>query len=144
MKMKIIYKFADGSVSEIEVEEEVGQAIIVSRREEENYERKMRYHCPVSIDKLEYEGMQFADPDTPMSILERKIEEEQQKALNDYVMSHLTETQRRRIVMVADGMTTREIAEIEGVAQQVVSKSIIATRKKAAKLKEEFEKNLNK
>lgn len=142
--MKIIYKFADGSVSEIEVEEEVGQAIIVSRREEENYERKMRYHCPVSIDKLEYEGMQFADPDTPMSILERKIEEEQQKALNDYVMSHLTETQRRRILMVAEGMTTREIAEIEGVAQQVVSKSIIATRKKAAKLKEEFEKNLNK
>lgn len=142
--MKIIYKFADGSVSEIEVEEEVGQAIIVSRREEENYERKMRYHCPVSIDKLEYEGMQFADPDTPMTILERKIEEEQQKALNDYVMSHLTETQRRRILMVADGMTTREIAEIEGVAQQVVSKSIIATRKKAAKLKEEFEKNLNK
>ena len=142
--MKIIYKFADGSVSEIEVEEEVGQAIIVSRREEENYERKMRYHCPVSIDKLEYEGMQFADPDTPMSILERKIEEEQQKALNDYVMSHLTETQRRRILMVADGMTTREIAEVEGVAQQVVSKSIIATRKKAAKLKEEFEKNLNK
>lgn len=138
--MKIIYKFADGSVSEIEVEEEVGQAIIVSRREEENYERKMRYHCPVSIDKLEYEGMQFADPDTPMSILERKIEEEQQKALNDYVMSHLTETQRRRILMVADGMTTREIAEIEGVAQQVVSKSIIATRKKATKLKEEFEK----
>ena len=138
--MKIIYKFADGSVSEIEVEEEVGQAIIVSRREEENYERKMRYHCPISIDKLEYEGMQFADPDTPMSILERKIEEEQQKALNDYVMSHLTETQRRRILMVADGMTTREIAEIEGVAQQVVSKSIIGTRKKAAKLKEEFEK----
>lgn len=142
--MKIIYKFADGSISEIEVEEEVGQAIIVSRREEENYERKMRYHCPVSIDKLEYEGMQFADPDTPMSILERKIEEEQQKALNDYVMSHLTETQRRRILMVADGMTTREIAEVEGIAQQVVSKSIIATRKKAAKLKEEFEKNLNK
>ena len=136
--MKIIYKFADGSISEIEVEEEVGQAIIVSRREEENYERKMRYHCPVSIDKLEYEGMQFADPDTPMSILERKIEEEQQKALNDYVMSHLTETQRRRILMVADGMTTREIAEVEGIAQQVVSKSIIATRKKAAKLKEEF------
>ena len=57
MKMKIIYKFADGTISEVEIEEEVGQAIIVSRREEENYERKMRYHCPVSIDRLEYEGM---------------------------------------------------------------------------------------
>ena len=127
--MKIIYKFADGSVSEIEVEEEVGQAIIVSRREEENYERKMRYHCPVSIDKLEYEGMQFADPDTPMSILERKIEEEQQKALNDYVMSQLTETQRRRILMVADGMTTREIAEIEGASYSSIRESVVSAVK---------------
>lgn len=57
MKTKIIYKFADGTISEVKVEEEVGQAIIISRREEENYERKMRYHCPVSIDRLEYEGM---------------------------------------------------------------------------------------
>ncbi len=36
MKTKIIYKFADGTISEVEVEEEVGQAIIISRREEEN------------------------------------------------------------------------------------------------------------
>ena len=138
MKMKIIYKFADGSESVVEVEEEVGQAIIVSRREEENYERKMRYHCPVSIDKLEYEGMQFADPDTPMSILERKIEEEQQKALNDYVMSQLTETQRRRILMVADGLTLEEIAEIEGVSFQSVDESIKAAQKKAIKLREKY------
>ena len=87
MKTKIIYKFADGTISEVKVEEEVGQAIIISRREEENYERKMRYHCPVSIDRLEYEGMQFVAPDTPMSILEKEIKEEQQKALNDYVLT---------------------------------------------------------
>ena len=136
--MKIIYKFADGTVSEVEVEEELGQAIIVSRREEENYERKMRYHCPVSIDKLEYEGMQFADPDTPMSILEREIEEEQQKALNDYVMSHLTETQRRRIQMKADGLTLEEIAEIEGVHFTTVDESIKAAQKKAIKLREKY------
>ena len=40
--MKIIYKFADGSESVVEVEEEIGQAIIVSRREEENYERRRK------------------------------------------------------------------------------------------------------
>lgn len=138
MKMKIIYKFADGTVSEVEIEEEVGQAIIVSRREEENYERKMRYHCPVSIDKLEYEGMQFADPNTPMSILEKEIKEEQQKALNDYVMNHLTETQRRRIRMKADGLTLEEIAEIEGVSFQSVDESIKAAQKKAIKLREKY------
>ena len=129
MKMKIIYKFADGSESVVEVEEEIGQAIIVSRREEENYERKMRYHCPVSIDKLEYEGMQFADPDTPMSLLENEIEEQEQKELINYVMSQLTETQRR-IQMKADGLTLEEIARID--------ESIKAAQKKANKLREKY------
>lgn len=39
--------------------------------------------------------MEFADPDTPMSLYEKEIEQEEQKALNDYVMSQLTEIQRR-------------------------------------------------
>ena len=126
--MKIIYKFADGSESVVEVEEEIGQAIIVSRREEENYERKMRYHCPVSIDKLEYEGMQFADPDTPMSLLENEIEEQEQKELINYVMSQLTETQRR-IQMKADGLTLEEIARIEGVHFTLMSQLKLHKRK---------------
>ena len=135
MKMKIIYKFADGSESVVEVEEEIGQAIIVSRREEENYERKMRYHCPVSIDKLEYEGMQFAD--TPMSLLENEIEEQEQKELINYVMSQLTETQRR-IQMKADGLTLEEIARIEGVHFTTIDESIKAAQKKANKLREKY------
>ena len=134
--MKIIYKFADGSESVVEVEEEIGQAIIVSRREEENYERK-RYHCPVSIDKLEYEGMQFADPDTPMSLLENEIEEQEQKELINYVMSQLTETQRR-IQMKADGLTLEEIARIEGVHFTTIDESIKAAQKKANKLREKY------
>ena len=137
MKMKIIYKFADGSESVVDVEEEIGQAIIVSRREEENYERKMRYHCPVSIDKLEYEGMQFADPDTPMSLLENEIEEQEQKELINYVMSQLTETQRR-IQMKADGLTLEEIARIEGVHFTTIDESIKAAQKKANKLREKY------
>lgn len=73
-----------------------------------------------------------------MTILEKEIEEEQQKALNDYVMSHLTETQRRRILMVADGLTLEEIAEIEGVSFQSVDESIKAAQKKAIKLREKY------
>ena len=43
----------------------------------------------------------------------------------------LTEVQYRRLMMhLVDKKTTREIAALEGVAQQVVSKSIIAARKK--------------
>ena len=43
----------------------------------------------------------------------------------------LTEVQYRRLMMhLVEKKTTREIAALEGVAQQVVSKSIIAARKK--------------
>lgn len=57
--MKIKYRFANGEVSEVEVDDELGAVITASRREEENYERKMRYHCPYSIDKLVYEGEDY-------------------------------------------------------------------------------------
>ena len=137
--MKITYKFADGTISEVEVSEELGQAITTSRREEENYEKKMRYHCPISIDQLEYQGIEFADPDTPFSLYERKLKEQEQKAINDFVMSHLTETQRRRIIKLAEGMSVCEIADEEGVSHQVISKSIEGIRKKAKKLKKLFE-----
>jgi sigma-70, region 4 len=98
----------------------------------------MRYHCPVSIDRLEYEGLEFADQDTPMSILEKEIEEQEQKELIDYVMSQLTETQRRRIQMKADGLTLEEIAEIEGVHFTTIDESIKAAKKKANKLREKY------
>ncbi len=87
---------------------------------------------------MEYEGLESAAPDTPMTILERKIEEEQQTTLNDYVMSHLTETQRRRIQMKADGLTLEEIADIEGVSFQSIDESIKATPKKLIKLREKY------
>lgn len=44
--MKITYKFADGSISE--VEEELGQAITASRREEENIFKQLRLSTLVS------------------------------------------------------------------------------------------------
>ena len=43
--MKIKYEFADGTVSEVEVEESIGAVIIEDRRLEDNLARKERYHC---------------------------------------------------------------------------------------------------
>ena len=43
--MKIKYEFADGTVSEVEVEESIGAVIIEDRRLEDNLSRKERYHC---------------------------------------------------------------------------------------------------
>ena len=55
--MKIKYEFADGTVSEVEVEESIGAVIIEDRRLEDNLARKERYHCH-SLDA--YPGEQGA------------------------------------------------------------------------------------
>ena len=65
-----------------------------------------------------------------------KLEQEQKELIN-YVMSQLTETQRR-IQMKADGLTLEEIARIEGVHFTTIDESIKAAQKKANKLREKY------
>ena len=56
--MKIKYEFADGTVSEVEVEESIGAVIIEYRRLEDNLSRKERYHC-YSLDAAQFEGAEY-------------------------------------------------------------------------------------
>ena len=52
-------------------------------------------------------------------------------ALMKRLNTELTEPQRRRLILnLVENMTTREIAKAEGKAQQVISRSIIAAKKK--------------
>ena len=122
--MKIKYEFADGTVSEVEVEESVGAVIIDSRRKEDNLSRKERCHC-LSLDALDFEGAEFADEDTPESILMGNLEEER---ISD-ALDKLSEVQRRRLLMLADGMSIREIARVEGVKHTPVLRSVERARK---------------
>ena len=126
--MKIKYTFANGDVSEVEVSDEVGNVIVDSRRKEDNLDRKERYHC-YSYDAIDYEGEEFADPDTPDSLLERdELSSRVQSA-----MSHLTEIQVRRLTLFAEGLSIREIARKEGVDHKAVAKSIESAKKVFAK-----------
>ena len=126
--MKIKYMFANGDVSEVEVSDEVGNVIVDSRRKEDNLDRKERYHC-YSYDAIDYEGEEFADPDTPDSLLERdELSSRVQSA-----MSHLTEIQVRRLTLFAEGLSIREIARKEGVDHKAVAKSIESAKKVFAK-----------
>ena len=63
-KLTINYTFANGETSDVEVNEEIGNLILDSRREESNQDRKERYHC-YSLDAVEYEGEDYADGSTP-------------------------------------------------------------------------------
>ena len=63
--MKINYTFANGETSDVEVNEEIGNLILDSRREESNQDRKERYHC-YSLDAAVYEGGDYADGEIPI------------------------------------------------------------------------------
>lgn len=126
--MKIKYEFADGTVSEVEVEESIGAVIIEDRRLEDNLSRRERYHC-YSLDAAQFEGAEYSDRETPETKMEREMDTERiAQALDG-----LSEVQRRRILMLAGGMSVNEIARKEGVHHSVVSETISAARKKFKK-----------
>ena len=90
--MKIKYEFADGTVSEVEVEESIGAVIIEDRRLEDNLARKERYHCH-SLDAVEFEGADYGTDETPETLL-AAMEEDRRV----YEAFHkLSEVQQRRL-----------------------------------------------
>ena len=127
--MKITYRFVDGETSEGEVSEDIGEFILESRREEDNLARKERYHC-YSYDAVEYEGEEYADEHTP----ENDAAADESKAELDMALNSLSAVQRRRLLMLADGMSIREISRREGVAHKQVIKSIEQAREKIRKV----------
>ena len=62
--MKIEYKFVDGTVTEVEVDESIGTVIKESRCLEGNLARKESYHCH-SLEAVQYEGAENSDGETP-------------------------------------------------------------------------------
>lgn len=127
-KVKIRYEFADGTVSEVEVEESIGAVIVEDRRLEDNLFRKERYHC-YSLDAAQFEGAEYSDGATPESVL---MSEESIGELQE-ALGSLTEVQKERIRRLADGLSINEIARQEGVAPNAVMKSIKSVREKLKK-----------
>lgn len=126
--MKINYTFANGETSEVEVSEEIGNVILDSRREESNLDRKERYHC-YSLDAAEFEGAEYADGETPETELFSQLE----RIHIAEVLDELSETQKRRMLLLAQGLSVREIARREGKDIKTIRQSIDGARKKFLK-----------
>ena len=122
--MKIKYEFADGTVSEVEVDESIGAVIAESRRLEGNLARKESYHC-YSLEAIQYEGEEYSDGETP----ETKMGHEMDTERIAHALDGLSEVQRRRLLMLAEGKSMREIAREEKVQHRAVVKSIEAAKK---------------
>ena len=126
--MKIKYEFADGTVSEVEVEESIGEVIIEDRRQEDNLARKERYHC-YSLDAAQFEGSEYGTEETPEVQIERKQDAERIAR----AMDGLSDVQRRRLLMFMDGISVNEIARRERVHHSVISETVSAAQKKFKK-----------
>jgi DNA-directed RNA polymerase specialized sigma24 family protein len=124
--MKIKYEFADGTVSEVEVSTEIGSVIIESRKAEHAADERRRCHCPYSIDALTYEGMEYADPTDFSQLMEAAEDNKKLYA----AFNRLSEVQRRRLLMLAQGLSLREISRREGVDIKTVRESVEGARKK--------------
>ncbi len=126
--MKITWNFADGTTSAVEVNEEIGNYITASRREEASTARKHRRHC-YALDAIDYEGDEYGTKTSPEDDMETDV---QKKRIHE-AFSHLTEKQQQRLLMLADGLSCHEIARQEGANFKTVYESIEAGKKKFMK-----------
>ena len=132
--MFIPYKLADGSTVMVEVTEETAAFILENDREMANAERRERYHCPYHLEAMTYEGESVAYRETPEEIV---IRDEKRKEVSD-ALSAPTDAQYRRLLMKADGMTLREIAERERTTVNAVVKSLRLAKKKLERFRNFF------
>jgi len=126
--MKIKYKFVDGTEAEIEVEDSIGTVIKESRRLEGNLARKESNHC-YSLDAVRFEGADYSDGETPETLLDAM---EEDRRVHE-AFRKLSKVQQRRLLMLAAGMSIREIARQEGTNFGTVHESVEAGRKKFKK-----------
>lgn len=129
--MKIIYRFNDGTKSEVEVDDELGLSIEAMEREYQSYERKMRRWAPIRLDESIYEGEWFEDNNTPSK--NYNLEQEEIR-VNEFKKT-LTATQLRRLSFREDDphISLREIARIEGANLKAVQDTFEQIRKKYEK-----------
>ena len=113
----------------ITVSAEIAEVIYDSRRMEHASNERSRYHTAFSLDSEDYEGTNLVSEKTPDDLME---ELEDREHLLD-CLAHLSENQRQRILMLAQGMSITEIARVQHADRTTVRESIQAARKKFKK-----------
>ncbi len=138
----IVYPTADGKTVRITREDFPSEEEFIAFKawSDENFHKEdnrdvteNRYR--VSLDDLSEAALAVPAIDVVMD--QKQLRAEQRRKASDMVVQlkdKLTETQFRRLWMYCvEGKTEQQIAEIEGVDQQRISKSIIAAKKKIKK-----------
>ncbi len=123
------YKFVTGETSEVEVSGEVAAFLAEADKAEHAQEVAERRHT-YSLDAILYEGSEFSNGKTPETDLVSTIDRERFRA----TLSILTDRQRRRLKMFSEGLSSREIATRESIADhKAILESINTARRKIQK-----------
>ena len=116
--VKIMYRFADGHVEELEVEQEVAEALKeLDRQEYNNTQKETRRHT--SLSAVEYEDERFAARNT--DVLEKTLHRMDAEALRR-ALAMLTLAQQdlvRRVFFL--GERPSDIAKAEGIDKSAIT-----------------------
>ena len=129
-KMRIRYEFVNGEVSEIEVDDSLGELLVdFDRQQYNNDHRETRRH--VSLDGMDYEGELFVSAkDTEGELLRREDTARLMEA-----MEALSPSQRELALKVYfNGKSVTSIAAEEGVDKSAISHRLERIHKKLKKL----------
>lgn len=130
--MRVRYEFVNGEISEIEVDDSLGELLLDFDRQEYNNDHKeTRRH--VSLDGMDYEGEMFASPADPAAeVLKR---EELARLLR--AMEFLSPDQRELIRRVYfENQKIVDIAREQGVTKQSVHERLSRALNKIKKFLE--------
>lgn len=114
--MKVRYTFANGEISEIEVDDTLGELLVDFERQEYNNDHKENCRH-ISLNGMDYEGVMFAAPDDPAAEVLRR--ENIARLLR--AMEALSPSQRelvRRVFFENEKIT--DIAREEGVSHVAI------------------------
>ena len=128
--MKIRYEFVNGEVSEIEVDDSLGELLVDFDRQQYNNDHK-ETHRHVSLDGMDYEGELFVSAeDTEGELLRREDTARLMEA-----MEALSPSQRELALKVYfNGKSVTSIATEEGVDKSAISHRLERIHKKLKKL----------
>ncbi len=132
--MAYLYEFCDGDneidgipkTSLVDLGEEWDKVLEGLDHDTFNDDRAEERHKSFSMDEYEFEGFDISDP---VDYEEKAMT----NACKDAVLSLLTETQRRRLLMRIKGLSEREIAREEGTNHKSVHQSICESKTKIKK-----------
>lgn len=130
--MKVRYEFVNGEISEIEVDESLGELLVECDRQAYNNDHKeTRRH--VSLDGMDYEGALFAASDDPAGEALRALELDRLRE----AMAALSPKQRELVLKVYfNEESIAAIARAEGVDESSIRERLRWIYKKLKKFLE--------